>query len=164
MITILGIDPGSRVTGFGIIGVKLHNLSYLNSGCIRMRDTDLPGRLQQIFDGITELMRHYQPDEVAVEQVFMNTNAAAALKLGQARGAAIVAAAIHAVPVAEYSARQVKQAVVGYGAAEKSQIQDMIVRLLKLNKAPPSDAADALAVAVCHAHSRTRAMRVGEIK
>lgn len=154
MAVILGIDPGSRITGYGIIHSNGQQHRYITCGCIRIQATILSEKLQQVFDGIRELMQHYQPDEVAVEQVFMQQNANAALKLGQARGAAIVAAAIHMTPVAEYSARQIKQAVVGYGAASKEQVQQMVRTLLRLTGAPQADAADALGVAICHAHTR----------
>jgi crossover junction endodeoxyribonuclease RuvC len=153
MAVILGIDPGSRITGYGVIHTTGQQHRYITSGCIRTQADVLSERLQQIFDGIGEIMRQHQPDEVAIEQVFMHQNANAALKLGQARGAAIVAAAIHVVPVAEYSARQIKQAVVGYGAATKEQVQHMIRSLLRLPGKPQADAADALGVAVCHAHT-----------
>ncbi|NKB47003.1 MAG: crossover junction endodeoxyribonuclease RuvC [Legionellales bacterium] len=164
MAVILGIDPGSRITGYGVIHSNGQQHRYVTCGCIRIQAEALSQRLQQVFDGIREVMHEYQPDEVAVEQVFMQQNANAALKLGQARGAAIVAAAVHMVPVAEYSARQIKQAVVGYGAASKEQVQHMIRSLLRLTRQPQADAADALAVAICHAHTRKSlaSMRLAE--
>ena len=150
---ILGIDPGSRITGFGIIESQGKQFKYIASGCIRVKESSLPNRLQQIFDGLCQVIRQYNPSDAAIEQVFMSKNADSALKLGQARGVAIVAASSHALEAAEYSARQIKQAVVGYGAAEKSQVQQMVATLLKLSATPQSDAADALAVAICHSHT-----------
>jgi len=150
---ILGIDPGSRFTGFGVIDTEGTRLSYLASGCIRITDTDLPDRLRTIFDGLTEIVRTHRPDFVAIEKVFMARNADSALKLGQARGAAITAVIQHELPVAEYTALQIKQAVVGNGHAGKEQVQHMVRALLSLNGAPQADAADALACAICHAHS-----------
>lgn len=152
MRRILGIDPGSRISGYGLIEFHQGKLTYIASGCIRLNADDLSERLRQLFDGISVLMAEFQPNEMAIESVFMHKNASAALKLGQARGAAIVATAIHGISVDEYSARQIKQAVVGYGGAQKDQVQQMIVSLLGLSKTPQADAADALAVAVCHVH------------
>lgn len=153
--TILGIDPGSRVTGYGIIHQEHRKLHYVDSGCIRTNlEGDLSQRLLEIFDGICELMDTYRPDEVAIEQVFMHQNPNSALKLGHARGVAMVAAASHRVPISEYSAREVKLALVGYGAAEKTQVKQMVMNLLMLSKAPQSDAADALAIAICHSHQQ----------
>lgn len=153
MAIILGIDPGSRVTGFGIIEQKANRTQYVGSGCIRVQGDDLAGRLEQIFAGITQVIEQYRPAEFAIEQVFMAKNPDSALKLGQARGAAIVAATQKQLPVSEYSARQIKQAVVGKGNAEKTQVQHMVMHLLSLNKKPQTDAADALAVALCHLHT-----------
>jgi len=165
MSLILGIDPGSRVTGYGLVKEgERGRLTYVASGCIRLKGSRLSDRLQEIFDGVSLLMREFQPDEMAIESVFMHKNANAALKLGQARGAAIVATSIHGVRVDEYSARQVKQAVVGHGGAEKDQVQHMIKSLLALNKTPQSDAADALAIAVCHAHMRRGLKGLSEAK
>lgn len=154
MTKILGIDPGSRITGYGIICEEHRKLKYIDSGCIRMSDDNLSVRLLRIFDGICELMQQYSPDEVVIEEVFMHQNPSSALKLGQARGAALVAAASFRVEIAEYSPREVKQAVVGYGAAEKEQVKHMVSRLLGLSRPPQSDAADALALAICHSHQR----------
>ena len=151
---ILGIDPGSRVTGYGLIRYVGNRAYYVDSGCIRVADRPMPERLQGIFQGLSEIIALHQPQESAVEQVFMGKSADSALKLGQARGAAVVAAVNGGLPVSEYSARQVKQAVVGNGAAVKSQIQQMVQYLLKLSDVPQADAADALAVAICHAHMR----------
>ena len=158
---ILGIDPGSRITGFGIIETDGLRHRYVTCGCIRVTEDDFALRLQQIFDGIRETIFEFQPDDAAIEQVFMHQNAGSALKLGQARGAAIVAVSIHSISMAEYSARQVKQAVVGYGAAQKNQVQQMIKVLLGLSKAPQEDAADALAIAICHANSSFGMDRMG---
>lgn len=154
---ILGIDPGSRVTGYGVIQSVNTHYTYLTSGCIRVAGS-MAERLQQIYRGLTGIIAEYQPEEAAIEQVFMHQNPGSALKLGQARGAAIVAAQPR--PVAEYSARQVKQAVVGYGAAKKDQVQQMVQVLLNLSGKPQADAADALAVALCHAQSRRAVSQV----
>lgn len=154
MTIILGIDPGSRITGYGLIKEENRKIYYLDSGCIRTSEGELSQRLLQIFDGICQLMDNYSPDEVAIEQVFMHQNPNSALKLGHARGAAMVAAASHRICVNEYSAREVKQAVVGYGAAQKEQVKQMVVNLLLLNSPPQSDAADALAIAICHSYRR----------
>ncbi|RUR12371.1 crossover junction endodeoxyribonuclease RuvC [Legionella sp. km772] len=155
MSIILGIDPGSRITGYGIIKEYNRKLEYIDSGCIRTTpDEGLSERLLQIYDGVCHLMDKYSPGEVAIEQVFMHQNPSSALKLGHARGVAMVAAASHRVKVSEYSPREIKQTVVGYGAAEKSQVSHMVVQLLSLNSAPQSDAADALAIAICHSHMR----------
>ncbi len=154
---ILGIDPGSRITGYGIIEVCGNRSTYIDSGCIRTvnkEEASLASRLREIFKGITSIIQSHQPDEVAIEQVFLSKNADSALKLGQARGVAMVAAALSDYAVAEYSALQIKQAVVGKGRADKTQVQHMVTALLKLNKSPQADAADALAVALCHSHMR----------
>lgn len=154
MTIILGIDPGSRITGYGVIARDGREWRYLDSGCIRM-DTEqpLPGRVKTIFAGVSEIIRRWQPTQAAVEQVFLARNADSALKLGQARGAALAALVSHDVEVAEYGARQIKLAVVGTGAAEKAQVQHMVMRLLNLEQPPQADAADALAAAICHAHA-----------
>lgn len=154
MAIILGIDPGSRITGYGLIKQLGGQCSYIGSGCIRVKGDVLADRLQQIFTGVSEIIRQYQPDEFAIEQVFMAQNPDSALKLGQARGAAIVAATNVGLPVAEYSARQIKQSVVGKGSAEKKQVQHMVSYLLNLSASPQADAADALAVALCHSHTQ----------
>jgi crossover junction endodeoxyribonuclease RuvC len=153
MTRIIGIDPGSRRTGYGVIDIAGSKISYVTSGIVRLPEAGLPDRLKIIFDGISQIIQQYQPDHMAIEEVFMSQNAGSALKLGQARGAAIVAGVNGGLPVGEYSARSVKQSVVGTGAADKSQVQMMIVQLLKLSESPTEDAADALAVAICHAHS-----------
>lgn len=153
MAVILGIDPGSRITGYGVIQAEGSRLQYIDSGCIRTEAApDLAGKLDLIFRGISQIIDQYQPRQVGIEQIFMARNADSALKLGQARGVAIVACTVRHLPVAEYSARQVKQSVVGTGAAEKTQVQKMVCYLLGLEKSPQADAADALAVAICHIH------------
>ena len=151
-IRILGIDPGLRVTGFGVVEKTGQHLQYVTSGCIRTPDGELPQRLKSILDGLTEVIATYQPAQVAVEKVFVNVNPQTTLLLGQARGAAICAAVLQDLPVSEYTALQVKQAVVGNGHAQKEQVQEMVKRLLKLDGTPQPDAADALACAICHAH------------
>jgi crossover junction endodeoxyribonuclease RuvC len=157
---ILGIDPGSRVTGFGLVRAEGARLRYVTSGCIRL-DTaaEMPLRLRQIFEHMGEILDAHSPDEMAVEQVFMAKSAGSALKLGQARGVAIVSAARRGIPVFEYSATRIKQAVVGTGRAEKGQVQHMVRALLALPAPPQADAADALAVALCHAHTRASLAR-----
>lgn len=153
MSIILGIDPGSRITGYGVISFERGKPGYIASGCIRVSTgSDLGDKLFEIFEGLRDIVQTHQPTEMAIEQVFMHENPSSALKLGQARGAAIVAVAQYAIPVAEYSARQIKQAVVGYGAAEKEQVQKMVKELLQLSACPQADAADGLAVALCHAY------------
>jgi crossover junction endodeoxyribonuclease RuvC len=150
---VLGIDPGSRVTGFGVVQVLRNGrLNYIASGCVRTGKGELAARLKAVYDGVAEVITTYQPAVLAIERVFMARNADSALKLGQARGAALCAAVNHTVSVAEYTALQIKRAVVGKGAAEKRQVQHMVKALLELNAAPPTDAADALACAICHAH------------
>ena len=160
MAVILGIDPGSRITGYGVIKQVGGKISYLGSGCIRLGDDALPNRLNQIFDGVSQIIQQYKPDMFAIEQVFLAHNPDSALKLGQARGAAIVAATQSELPVAEYSARQIKQAVVGKGAADKNQVQHMVTYLLSLPAKPQADAADALAVALCHSHTQTSLVKL----
>lgn len=156
---ILGIDPGSRVTGFGVIDVIGQNRVYVASGCIKTPGGDLPGRIKSILEGIAEVVSSYHPEQTAVEQVFVNVNPASTLLLGQARGAAISALVLASLPVAEYTALQVKQAVVGNGHAAKEQVGLMVQRLLRLNGVPQADAADALAVALTHAQHGSGAMK-----
>ncbi|AOT09029.1 crossover junction endodeoxyribonuclease RuvC [Pseudoalteromonas luteoviolacea] len=160
MAVILGIDPGSRFTGYGVIEHQGAKFKYLGSGCIKVGEHDFPTRLKMIFQGISQLIEQFSPDSFAIEQVFMAHNPDSALKLGQARGAAIVAATMQDVVVHEYSARQIKQAVVGTGGANKSQVQEMVKRILKLPGTPQADAADALAIAICHAHSEQNLIRL----
>lgn len=161
MTIILGIDPGSRITGYGIIRETNRQLEYIDSGCIRTADGELSQRLLEIFNGICHLMETYSPTEIAIEEVFMHENPSSALKLGHARGVAMVACASHRVKVNEYSAREVKLSLVGYGAAQKEQVKHMVVSILKLNSAPQSDAADALGIAICHSHMRNGLPAIG---
>ena len=150
---ILGIDPGLRVTGFGVIRKEGQRLSNIASGTIQVPDGDLPSRLKVILEGVGQVVSNYQPDCAAIEIVFSNVNPQSTLLLGQARGAAICGLVSAQLSVAEYTALQVKKAVVGQGKAQKSQVQAMVQRLLKLEGLPGTDAADALGVAICHAHS-----------
>jgi len=152
-LRILGIDPGLRATGFGVIERHGNRLVYVASGCIRSNDRQsLPERVATLFAGIGEVIATYAPDQAAVEKVFVNVNPQSTLLLGQARGAALSALVHAGLPVAEYTALQIKQAVVGQGKAAKGQVQHMVIRLLELAGAPNADAADALACAICHAH------------
>ena len=155
-LRILGIDPGLRLTGFGVIERRDRGqLVYVASGVIRVPDGELPVRLAAIFTQLREVITEYRPDTAAIEKVFVNVNPNSTLLLGQARGAAICAAATAGLPVAEYTALQIKQATVGYGRATKEQVQAMVVRLLSLPGTPSKDAADALACAACQAQSMT---------
>jgi len=155
-IRILGIDPGLRITGFGVIDKVGQKLSYVASGCVKSNDKDsLPDRIKSLLDGIGEVITTYRlqyPMEAAIEKVFVNVNPQSTLLLGQARGAAISALVLAGLPVAEYTALQIKQAVVGRGKAAKEQVGYMVCRLLQLPGEPSADAADALACAICHAH------------
>lgn len=152
-LRILGVDPGLRITGFGVIDKSGQQLVYVTSGCIRTNEAaELPERLKTILDSLSEVIADGAPEHVAVEKVFVNVNPQSTLLLGQARGAAICAAVSRGLPVHEYTALQVKQAVVGNGHARKEQVQEMVKRLLRLPAAPSTDAADALACAICHAH------------
>jgi crossover junction endodeoxyribonuclease RuvC len=150
---ILGIDPGLRVTGFGVIAVTGNALCYVASGCIRTNAGELPSRLKVILDDLRGVIDRHQPTEAAIEKVFVNVNPQSTLLLGQARGAGIAALVLANLPVTEYTALQVKQAVVGHGKAAKEQVQEMVRRLLVLPCAPLPDAADALACAIAHAHA-----------
>ncbi len=151
---ILGIDPGSRCTGYAIIAAAKGEPRLITHGFIRCQHQALSERLYHIHQQLSDIIAQHQPHEAAIEQVFTCINPQSALKLGQARGAALSATAKYALPVEEYSPRQIKQAVVGYGGASKVQVQHMVKSLLKLNDTPQSDAADALAIAICHAHQR----------
>jgi len=156
---ILGIDPGSRTTGFGVIDVEGNSMSMVAAGCVRSVADDFPSRLKIVYDGVLEVVSEYDPDEMAIEQVFVQKNADSALKLGQARGAAICAGLCHDLPIHEYAARRVKQALVGKGGADKHQVQHMVKVLLNFRGDLPLDASDALAVAMCHAHYRQTRQR-----
>ena len=160
MTLILGIDPGSRHTGYGLVEHVGNRSRAVAFGTISTTHKEMPPRLGEIFVGIDRVMKEYGPAEVSIEKVFMARNADSALKLGQARGAAIAAVMQVSLPVFEYSARQVKQAVVGKGSAEKVQVAEMVKHLLGLEKRPQEDAADALAIALCHAHMRVSLARM----
>lgn len=151
-VRILGVDPGFNVTGFGLIDKQGQQLHYVASGCIRTPAGELPERLKVILDSLGEVIIRHGPEQAAVEKVFVNVNPQSTLLLGQARGAAICAVVQAGLPVAEYTALQIKQAVVGKGHAAKEQVQAMVQRLLNLSGTPGADAADALACAICHAH------------
>jgi crossover junction endodeoxyribonuclease RuvC len=161
MALLLGIDPGSRRTGYGLVEQVGNRSRAVAFGTITTTHKDIPPRLGEIFAGIHQVVMDYGPAEVSIEKVFMARNADSALKLGQARGAAIAAVMQASLPVFEYSARQVKQAVVGRGGAEKGQVAEMVKYLLGLEKRPQEDAADALAIALCHAHMRVSLARMG---
>lgn len=164
MRRILGIDPGSRVTGYGVIDSDGQYSRHVASGCIRTSEGGLAERLRDIFAGVSEVVAVHAPLEAAIEQVFMAKNAAAALKLGQARGAAICAAVTAGLPISEYSPRTIKQAVVGTGKADKEQVQHMVKRILGLDQRLLADQADALAVAISHAHSHTTLRRIARVR
>ncbi len=150
---ILGIDPGLNATGYGVIIQNGGNLIHVAHGVLRIKPDSLPIRLGEIFRRLSEVIVEHQPDEAVVEIVFVNVNPQSTLLLGQARGTAVCAAVARGLPVSEYTALQVKQSVVGHGKAAKEQVQEMVKRLLKLDAAPPADAADALACAITHAHA-----------
>jgi crossover junction endodeoxyribonuclease RuvC len=160
-LRILGIDPGLQVTGFGIIETENSRLLYIASGCVKSGSGDLAARLKTILEGLKEVIAAHAPGEVAVEKVFVNANPQSTLALGQARGTAICAAVLAGLPVSEYTALQVKQSVVGNGHAAKEQVQHMVKRLLALPGDPASDAADALACAICHAHGSRLGIHTG---
>ncbi len=161
---ILGIDPGLRTTGFGVIHKRGSQLAYIASGTINTASkAELPERLKTIFNSVTEVVNHYQPDCAVVEKVFVNVNPQSTLLLGQARGAAISALVRADLIVAEYTALQLKQAVVGHGKAHKKQVQAMVQRLLSLPELPGTDAADALGVAICHANSGDTLAALGSL-
>lgn len=165
MPIILGIDPGSRKTGFGLVQYQGSQSAYVSSGVVRIPPAlSLPERLNLIFESVSEIIEKYQPNEFAIENVFMAKSAGSALKLGQARGAAIVAATTQKLDVHEYEAKKVKQSVVGTGAADKIQVQHMVKTLLKLPKTPQEDAADALAVALCHMNTQKMLISMAQSK
>ncbi len=154
MLRILGLDPGSRVTGYGVVDAGRTGVRYVASGCIRVGNGAMAGRLLEIHRHVAELVNTYAPGEVAIERVFMHRNPDSALKLGQARGAALGGACHTGAEVFEYAPRAIKQTITGTGAAEKKQVQHMIKALLAVEGRIGSDAADALAIALCHAHHR----------
>ena len=160
MTVILGIEPGSRVTGFGLINSSGNKLEYVNSGCIKTQTKLLPERLKIIFDQLCGVIECHQPEQAAIEEVFMGNNASSALKLGQARGAAMVACLSFDLSLSEYSAGKVKQAVVGAGAADKAQVNHKVKALLKIKDNLAEDAADALAVAICHANTQASLVKL----
>ncbi len=160
MTLILGIDPGSRITGYGVIRQVGSRNEFVACGCLKVGEEDMTERLTAIYKGLREVIATHLPLECAIEKVFLGKSADSALKLGQARGVAIVAAANSGLSISEYSARQVKLAVVGKGAAEKHQVQHMVKLLLKLDEIPQADAADALAIALCHANTRSSLVRM----
>lgn len=160
MVRILGIDPGSRLTGVGIVDAEEQKVSYVHHYTIRCGEGDFPLRLRTIFEQLNDLIIQYRPNEMAIENVFMAKNAGAALKLGQARGAAICATVFNDIAVHEYAPKAIKQAVVGKGGADKAQVQYMVRLLLNLPEPPQVDAADGLAVAICHANSRWAQQRL----
>jgi crossover junction endodeoxyribonuclease RuvC len=151
---VLGLDPGSRYTGYGIIDCGAGGERHVASGRIAAGGGALAPRLRLIFDAVVTLVEEHAPDEVAIERVFVHLNPDSALKLGQARGAALCAALLRGAPAHEYAPRQIKMAVTGYGAAGKLQVAQMVATLLALEARPVADAADALAVALCHAQTR----------
>jgi crossover junction endodeoxyribonuclease RuvC len=153
MTRVLGIDPGSRVTGYGVIETDGVRSRHLGSGCIRTTSSDFPARLGEIFTGLREVLAEWRPEEVAIEQVFVSRNASSALKLGQARGAAISAVVTLELPLFEYTPAVVKQGLVGNGRAEKEQVQHMVRVILGMQGRMGLDESDALAIALCHAHS-----------
>ncbi len=158
---ILGVDPGSRITGYGVIQTRGNRLDFISCGTIRTAgEEDFSRRLLVIFSDLSEIIRTHAPEVAAVEEVFIDRNPRAALKLGHARGAAVVAAVHHGLEVFNYSPRWVKQNVAGYGQADKAQMQYMVRMLLGLSAAPSRDAADALALAICHAHHAYHAHRI----
>ena len=151
---VLGIDPGSRITGYGIVDQSGSRLLHVDNGAVFTdRAEDFPGRLKLVFEGISRVIEQYRPELMAIEDVYVSTNVNSALKLGQARGVAIAAAVNAGLPVFEYTATQIKQAVVGQGRAGKEQVQRMVKALLGLPEVAQADASDALAVAVCHLNS-----------
>lgn len=164
MAIILGIDPGSRVTGYGLINAVGNRLEYVHCGCVKTSSDSQPERLKTIFTEISQVIEEFVPQQAAVEEVFMGKNASSALKLGQARGSAMVACLASDLPVAEYSARKVKQAVVGAGGADKLQVQHMVKALLSISDTIAEDAADALAVAICHANTQASLIRMAGAK
>ncbi len=159
---ILGIDPGSRFTGFGVVDFDGEHPTYVASGTVKTLEGDFPERLKSIFKAVSEIVTEYRPNIVAIESVFMQKNAGSALKLGHARSAALCATFAFDVEVFEYAPREIKQAIVGTGSASKEQVQHMVTSLLSLDGTPRADAADALAAALCHGHQRRIRHRLGD--
>jgi len=155
MPRILGIDPGSINTGYGIVDQDGQKISHIAHGCIKLKGKTIPERLHYLHDALSALIHEHQPDEAAIEQVFVHVNVQSALKLGQARGAALVALARYGLSISEYSPKSIKQTATGYGSASKAQIQFMMRSQLRLTSQPQADAADALAIAICHCQHRT---------
>jgi crossover junction endodeoxyribonuclease RuvC len=153
MRRILGIDPGSRITGYGVIESDGRKSIHIASGCIRMQQKEIPQRLGEIYRAVSQVIADYSPSEMAVEEVFVSKNPSSALKLGHARGAAVCAGVMAGLSIAEYTPRMIKQTVVGTGAADKEQVQHMVKLILQLKEKLTADQADALAVAISHAHS-----------
>lgn len=164
MPRILGIDPGSRITGYGLVEETDGRCRYIASGTIKTEGRPFPERLKLIFEHVTTVIEQYQPQILSIESVFVHRNPGSALKLGQARGAAICAAVVRELPVAEYSPSEIKQAIVGSGGAGKEQVQYMVRMLLGLQGALQLDASDALAAALCHGHRSALALRLGTHK
>ena len=150
---VLGIDPGSRKTGYGVVQVERQVVTYVGSGCILTGSDCLAERLLIILDAVTTLIEQFHPDEMAIEETFLSKNVQSTIKLSEARAVAMVAGAKAGLPIAEYTPMQIKQAVVGYGMAEKSQVQFMVQKILHLSGRPQADAADALACAICHSYT-----------
>lgn len=157
---VLGLDPGSLRTGYGIVDLDRGREAHVASGCVRAAGSDLALRLRQIHEQVLALVEQYRPDEVAIERVFMHRNADSALKLGQARGAALCAAVAHGATVHEYAPRAIKLAIVGTGAADKAQVSHMVQVLLSIGEPATADVSDALAIALCHVQARRSALRL----
>lgn len=162
-LRVLGIDPGSRLTGFGVLDFDQDRPRYVASGTVNSIAGEFPERLRRIFDAVRELMLEYRPQVIAIESIFVHRNASSALKLGHARSAAICATFGFDADIHEYAPREIKQAIVGTGSASKEQVQHMVVSLLQLKGNPAPDAADALAAALCHGYRRRLQGRLGEI-
>ena len=160
MAMILGIDPGSRVTGFGLIKSDGDKIEYIDCGCVRTNSENMRTRLKTIFDELYSVIQKHGPEEVAIEEVFMGKNAGSALKLGQARGVAMAACLANDLPISEYSARKVKQSVVGTGAATKLQVKRMVKMMLTIDENIAEDSADALAIAICHVNTQSRLSKI----
>ena len=159
-VRILGIDPGSRLTGFGVLDFQGDQPTYVASGAIKSANGEFPQRLKRIFEAVNDIVAEYRPQAMAIESVFVHKNPGSALKLGHARAAALCASFSGDVAIYEYAPREIKQAVVGTGAASKEQVQHMVISMLRLDGAPSADAADALAAALCHGHQRRMAAQI----